>query len=101
MIAPAEPIFVAIKVITRSSRAAVGELGSDQVLKVYVTMVPEKGKANQVVIKLLAKHWGISPSQIHIARGATSSTKLLRVEGVSKPLFPSHCERSEAIQSNT
>lgn len=44
-------------------------------LKVAITQAPEKGKANDAIIKLLAKSLGLKRSQIELLAGATSSKK--------------------------
>lgn len=38
------------------------------------------GKSNEAVVKLLAKHFGVRPSQIVIIHGAASRRKLISVE---------------------
>lgn len=43
--------------------------------KVYVTVVPEDGKANMAVIALLAKAMGVPKSSLAITRGLTSRDK--------------------------
>ena len=58
------------------------DLFGERTLKIQVTAVPEKGKANAAMIKLLSKHWGVPKSAITILRGETSRTKILEVEGV-------------------
>ncbi len=57
-----------------------------RVLKIQVTAVPEKGKANAAMIELLSKHWGVPKSAITILRGETSRTKVLEVEGLGSKL---------------
>ena len=52
-------------------------------LKVCVTQAPEKGKANQAILKCLVKALGLKRSQIELLSGETSSQKLFRVEGVT------------------
>ena len=52
-------------------------------LKVCVTQVPEKGKANQAILKLLSKSLGIKRSQIELVSGETSTQKLFRVQDIS------------------
>lgn len=54
-------------------RDAAGNL----LLKVAVTDVPEDGKANKAVIKLLSKSFGIAKSDIDILSGETSRVKKL------------------------
>lgn len=45
--------------------------------KVYVTVVPEDGKANTAVIALLAKAMGVPKSALAITRGLTSRDKTI------------------------
>jgi len=50
---------------------------SDQVYKVWLKAPSQEGKANQLLIKLLADYFNISPSQITIKTGKTSKTKVI------------------------
>lgn len=52
-----------------------------KILCVKVTAVPENGKANEALIKLLSQTLRISKSQITITRGATSRKKSLEIDG--------------------
>jgi uncharacterized protein len=47
--------------------------------KVYVTVVPEGGKANEAVIKLLSREFGIAKSRFEIVRGHTVRDKTIRI----------------------
>jgi len=51
-------------------------------LKVAVTQAPEKGKANDALVKLLASALGLRRSQIELVSGATSSQKIFLITGV-------------------
>lgn len=51
------------------------------VLKVAVTAVPENGKANTALIKLLAKEWKLAKTTITVVAGATDRRKTLLVAG--------------------
>jgi hypothetical protein len=44
-------------------------------LKVAITQAPERGKANDAIIKLLAKTLGLKRSQIELLAGVTSAKK--------------------------
>lgn len=70
-----------LKVTPRASREAVEGLVADAdgnpVLKVKVTVVAEDGKANDAVIALLAKQFGVAKSRLAIVRGATSRQKVV------------------------
>jgi len=69
---------IAVRVTPRASRNAV--IVEDRAIRVYVTVVPEDGKANTAVVKLLAKALGIARSRLVLVRGATSRDKLFRVD---------------------
>jgi uncharacterized protein (TIGR00251 family) len=74
--------FLSLKVSPKASRnAIVGWYG--EALKVSVTAVPDKGKANVAVIKLLAKALALPKSALRIARGDTQREKLLAIRGPS------------------
>ena len=51
-------------------------------IKVKVTAPPIEGKANEALVRFLAKEFGISPSCIEIIRGLHSREKTLRISGV-------------------
>jgi len=51
---------------------------------VSVTAVPEKGKANQAIIALLAKVLKLPKSNIEILSGETQSQKLIGLAGISR-----------------
>ena len=50
-------------------------------IKVKVTAPPVEGKANEALIRFLAKEFGISPSCIEIIKGLHSREKTLRISG--------------------
>lgn len=49
-------------------------------IRVYVTAVPENGKANAAIIKLLSKALGVPKSAITLLRGETSRDKTFRID---------------------
>ncbi|MEZ6045667.1 MAG: DUF167 domain-containing protein [Planctomycetaceae bacterium] len=56
----------------------------DGQLKISVTAVPEKGKANQAVLKLLAAKLRVSRSQLEIVKGETSTQKQVFIHNLSR-----------------
>lgn len=68
-----------VRVIPNSSRILV-EPQLNGSLKVKLTAVPQKGKANEQLIEILAKHYNLKKSKVHILKGATSKDKLVEVE---------------------
>ena len=49
-------------------------------IRVYVTVVPEAGKANELILKLLAKELGLPKSRLTLIRGETSREKTFRID---------------------
>jgi len=81
----ADGVRVALRVTPKASRNAVTGLADTaeggKALKVAVTAVPEDGKANDAVIKLLAKLWHVPKSSIAVVAGQTDRNKILHVAG--------------------
>jgi len=70
-----------VKVVPGSSRdQIVGWLGD--ALKIRVTAPPEKGKANEAVIDLLAEALGISSDDIEVVSGHSSPSKIIAINGM-------------------
>lgn len=68
---------IAVRVTPKASRDRIVRDGGG--FRVYVTTVPEDGKANEAVRRLLAKHLGVAKSRLELVRGAKSRGKLFRV----------------------
>ncbi len=60
------------------------ELDDDGRIRVRVTAVPERGKANAAVVALIAKTLGLSKRSIAVVRGHTSRDKLIAVDGMDR-----------------
>ena len=56
-------------------------------LKLRVSAVAEKGKANDAVLKLLAKIWGLPRSSLSLVSGDTSRIKVVAVAGDPETLI--------------
>lgn len=69
---------VRVRVSPRSSREAV-EPGPGDSLRVSVKAAPVDGAANDAVLRLLARHLGVAPSQLRIVSGHRSRHKLIAV----------------------
>ena len=69
---------IAVRVTPRASRNAVTLEG--EAIRVMVTTVPESGKANAAVIKLLAKALGIAKTRLVLLRGASGRDNLFRID---------------------
>ena len=71
-------IFV-VKVMPNSGRQK-WLMDKSGILKCYLKSVPEKGKANLELIKLVAKAVGVPKNDVEIMAGATSRNKRVRVQ---------------------
>jgi uncharacterized protein (TIGR00251 family) len=68
---------VSIRVIPRAKQNKVVE-EADRV-KVYLTVPPVEGRANQALIALLAAHFQVRKSDIRIVRGEKSRDKIIEI----------------------
>ncbi|MHB0950695.1 MAG: DUF167 domain-containing protein [Allorhizobium sp.] len=89
MIAPykifADHIRLAVRLTPNGGRDAIDgvELSAngDAHLKARVSCVPEKGKANQALVVLIAKALGVPKSCVSVVSGDTARQKILRIDG--------------------
>ena len=71
-----------VKIVPGSSRTEiVGWLG--ECLKIKVAAPPEKGKANQAVIKLLSEKLALKEESITIVHGSASQRKVIEIDGIT------------------
>jgi uncharacterized protein len=78
-----EGVVLPVKAQPGASKNAIrGE--QNGMLKVSVTQVAEKGKANKALIEVLAKALGLSRSQIELLSGETQRDKRFVVRGVTR-----------------
>jgi uncharacterized protein (TIGR00251 family) len=69
-----------VRVIPRSSKSEiVGE--HDGALKVKLNSPPVDGAANDELVRLLSKEFGVSRSAVEIVSGQTAKSKRVRVAG--------------------
>lgn len=69
---------IQVKVKPNSSQQKIEEL-ADGSLIVFLKSSPIKGKANQELIKILAKKYQVSQAQINIKAGLVSQNKLIEI----------------------
>lgn len=75
-----ENMRVAVKVIAHASRDAIEKLGEGK-YKVWVRALPEKGRANEMVARLLALEFEVAMSQVRLVSGPTSAQKVFEILG--------------------
>jgi len=69
---------IALRVTPKASRNAI--VAAEDGLRAYVTVVPEDGKANAAVAKLLAKALGVAKTRLTLVRGQTARDKVFRLD---------------------
>ena len=72
--------LITVRVTPNTSQNSVTEI-DETTYRIRLTTSPVDGKANEELIRLLAQHFKISKSNIHIKRGLTSKNKLIALEG--------------------
>lgn len=81
----ADGVMVAVRLTPKASANAIRGIEQDAAgaahIKVAVTAVPEDGKANAALLKLLAKTWRLPKTSLSIASGATSRHKVVHIAG--------------------
>jgi len=76
-------VHLTVKVVPGSSRTEiVGAYG--RMLKIKVSAVAEKGKANKAILEFLAKQLGVRKNALQITNGQTSCVKQIWIEGVTE-----------------
>lgn len=69
---------VLVKVKTGARKNFVERAGEGQFI-VFTKKQPEKGRANQAVLRLLAKHFKKPPEALKIAKGLKSKQKIIEI----------------------
>lgn len=64
----------------RSSKTEIAGIMDDETIKIRIKAVPEKGKANNELIKFLSKELNIPKENISIISGKTDSIKLIKLK---------------------
>jgi uncharacterized protein (TIGR00251 family) len=81
-------VVVPVRLTPKSGRdeiVGLEDFGGETVLKVRVRAVPENGRANAALEKLIAKWLGVPPSAVKVAHGGKSRLKQIAIDG--DPLF--------------
>ena len=68
-----------IRVIPKSPKTEWAGILEDGTIKVKVAAVPEKGKANDELIRFLAEEAHVPKNNVQVVAGAASQNKLVRL----------------------
>jgi len=78
-----EAALLSVHVVPSAARNEVVAV-EGETLKVRVTAPPLKGKANEALIKVLAKTLGLPKNQLEIVSGRRARRKMVRVQGIDE-----------------
>lgn len=71
-------MIIEVRVIPRAKKNAIEQ--SENGLRLHTTALPESGKANSAVIKLLSEHFKTAKSNIKIIKGDKSRNKTFEIK---------------------
>jgi len=67
------------RVLPRSSKNEIKEMGKNE-YKIKITAPPVDGEANEMLIKILAKHFGVPKSFVTIVGGKSAKIKIIDID---------------------
>ncbi|MEK7104037.1 MAG: DUF167 domain-containing protein [Patescibacteria group bacterium] len=70
---------ITIKVKTKAKKEKVVEIG-DNNFEVWVKQLPEKGKANEAIVKIVAKYFKTPQNSVKIIAGKNNSRKIIEIK---------------------
>ena len=89
--AVADGVLVAVKLTPKAAQDRIQQVATaadgSAVLKLAVTAAPERGKANEALVKLLAKTWKLPKTSIVLVHGAGDRRKTLHLAGEPQALM--------------
>jgi len=79
-------IIFQVKAVPAGSKTSIEGIYGDM-LKVKLSAVPEKGKANEALLEFLAERLGVKRKFVKIVSGQTSKVKQVAIERMSQQEF--------------
>jgi uncharacterized protein len=82
-------VVVPVRLTPKSARdeiVGIETFGGETVLKARVRALPEQGRANEALARLIAGWLKVPPSSVKVAQGGKSRTKQLMIEGDAEVL---------------
>ena len=78
---------IRVRVKPRAKEERIEGLSPDGTLVVRVAAPPERGKANERLVRMLAEALGVARSDVRVVAGHKSRDKVVEVEGVGKEVL--------------
>ena len=74
-----DEIYLRVKVRLGADKAEVKEIMADGTIKIDIAALPVKDKANQELIKFLAKEFEVRRNNVKIIKGVGKKNKLIKI----------------------
>ncbi|MFZ5912765.1 MAG: DUF167 domain-containing protein [Pseudomonadota bacterium] len=87
-------VRAAVRLTPKSAQAGIDGLVArpgGMALKAKVREAPEKGRANDALLRLLAEEWGVPCSRLEIAAGESSRDKQVHIAGDTELVMRQLC----------
>ncbi len=72
-------VYLRLKVRPGAGRTEVKGIMADETIKVEVAAAPVRGRANEELIKFLARQFAVSKNNVKIISGAGERVKLIKI----------------------
>lgn len=72
-------VYLRVKIHPNSSENKITEVMTDDTVKINIAAKPVQGKANQELIKFLAREFSAPKNNVKIISGAGEKTKLVKI----------------------
>ena len=72
-------IYLRVKARPNAAKTCLKEIMADETVKIDLAAAPVKGKANQELIKFLARQFEVAASNIKVISGAGDRVKLVKI----------------------
>lgn len=72
-------VYLRIKVRPGAVKSEVKEILEDETIKLAISAVPERGKANTELVNFLAKIFDVSKNNVKIISGKSEKIKLVKI----------------------
>ncbi|HTX86711.1 MAG TPA: DUF167 domain-containing protein [Candidatus Nanoarchaeia archaeon] len=79
LLAEKKEIYLRVKVIPGAPKTEIKGEMADGTIKIALRAAPEKGKANETLIKFLAEYFGVPKGNIKIISGVSDRIKLVKI----------------------
>ena len=72
-------VYLRIKGRPGAAKTEIKEILDDDTIKITIAAAPEKGKANQELIKFLSKTFAVDKNNVKILSGKSEKIKLIKI----------------------